>query len=77
MMWTPGNWLIMSRLKINCVEQNILENFDKMTAFRSLFLLVEVAIVAVHNLFYVEAWKSFCLLFVVMGNLFTIISSEI
>ena len=61
MMWTPGNWFIMSRLKINCVKQNILESFDKVTAFRSLFLQVEVAIVAVHNLFYVEAWKSFCL----------------
>lgn len=32
-----------------------------MTAFRSLFLLVEVIIAAVYNPFHVETWMSFCI----------------
>ena len=58
----------MTRGKSHCVKQNIIEYFDEMTAFRILFLLVEVVIVTVFTtLFYVE--MSF---FVVMNSLFTI-----
>ena len=63
----------MSQRKSHYVKQNIIEAFDEMTAFTILSLLVEVVIVAVFTpLFNVEMS---C--FVVMGSLFTILSSEI
>ena len=63
----PRSWFIMSQGKSHYIKQNIIEYFDKMTAFKILFLLVEVVIAAVFTtLFYVE--MSFLLSWVVCSR---------